>query len=537
MGNDEGRGDRLFVRSAYYPGKLLHAGDFITDQEYGNRKLAFLNRKLFGWGILEGLEVETAQDGSLRLLRGSAIDPAGRILVVPADRRIETQDIEGLSGETPRELILGLHYAEQTVETERNLLETEECVQPARIAETCVLRAYGETAYGKLLAGMTESEELLVQEKVLYEGEGITLSVRVPAVVPVDSLFRIRILARAAQDGSARIGWRGMAKLEGAFFVQTGNPFFILEEEQAVCRGSLQREWEVCTEDRRQPMVLEISHLEVADGKKQTVEIPTCRLCIETAADYGRTVRRFLRKCLRERQEGTKEEWVPLARLRLKEGTQPGGCQLSVPEDGSVRLTVACPREEQLLARIREENGIFDMSGRRFSERMRETEPLRKPSPEPIHPLPPESGFPLPQPPEGGWLRQQLHELLEEDREKHIRRGVAVITVPRRCRKGQVIFSDRIFHGFRGDEVILWCGRMLEEQNWIYWERGRKQYRILCGDEGLFPEERDSRRIIRQAVLQNVEEGSFQIALTLSGRNRRGRSREVAVSWVAVKID
>ena len=42
-------------------------------------------------------------------------------------------------------------------------------------------------------------------------------------------------------------------------------------------------------------MLLEISSLEITDGKGQTVEAPACRLCMETAADYDRTVRRYLR--------------------------------------------------------------------------------------------------------------------------------------------------------------------------------------------------------------------------------------------------
>lgn len=78
---------------------------------------------------------------------------------------------------------------------------------------------------------------------------------------------------------------------------------------------------------------------------------------------------------------------------------------------------------------------------------------------------------------------------------------------------------------------------MLEEQYRVYWERGRKQYQVLSGDQGLFSEERDSPGILRQAVLQNVEEGSFRIALTVSGRKGRSRSREVAVSWAAIKLE
>ena len=95
---------------------------------------------------------------------------------------------------------------------------------------------------------------------------------------------------------------------------------------------------------------------------------------------------------------------------------------------------------------------------------------------------------------------------------------------------------------------------MLEEQYRVYWERGRSPPAaveteaargpkaagdepvpepagaapgvfagpgVLSGDQGLFSEERDSPGILRQAVLQNVEEGSFRIALTVSGRKGR----------------
>lgn len=57
MGNEENAGRDLFLKSAYYTGKLLHATDLIREQNYGNSKLEFLNRKFYGWGIIEGCDM------------------------------------------------------------------------------------------------------------------------------------------------------------------------------------------------------------------------------------------------------------------------------------------------------------------------------------------------------------------------------------------------------------------------------------------------------------------------------------------------
>lgn len=533
MGNQENTEGYSFVKSAFYPGKLLHASDFTRDQEYGNSKLEYINRKFHGWGIVEGLEVQTMQDGSLHLSRGSAIDPGGRILELSTDRQVEAQEIEELSKETPHDFILGIRYEERILETEVSLLDEEKRSQPARIAETFALKAYGEEELRKLRAGAAVREELLTEEKLLYGNEKVSLALRIPRVVPADSFFKIRILVRTSQENDVHIGFRGMAKLQGAVFAQSGESFLILEEERARCSGSLQREWEICTEENRKlPVLLEISHLEITTEQRENVEVPTCQFHIETSAGYEQTVKKYLRM---GEQTESGEDWVPLARLRLEEGSHQGQYIFSLLKESSVRFSVTRPGEEELLKQIAQENGILDIRWRGLLRHMPYAPLPSAPLPPPPAPVPdtPAPVVPL----EGGITRQQLDRLLEEDRESRIQRGIAVISIPRRCRKGQVIFSERIFHGFPEEEVLIWCGRVLEEQTYVYWKHSKKQYRILSGDEGLFPEERDSRRIHKLALLQNVEEGSFQIALTLEGRKRRSRSREVAISWTAVKID
>lgn len=514
--------DQPFVRSAYYPGKLLRASDFVREQEYGKSRLEFINRKIHGRGIIEGLRLRTGQEGSLFLSHGSALDSRGRMIVVPEDRQIRAEEIEGLRPEAMRDFILAIQYAECTAETEPEVLE-ENRRQPARIEESYVLKAVEETEFRRFQEESADREDFLTVERILYESEAVTLTVRVPKAIPINSVFRLRMRVRAEGEERTRIGWHGIAKLQGARLLQSQEACFVLEEEQAVCSGSLQKEWEICTEENRElPVLVEISHLEVMTDHAGTVEVPACQLTIDTVSSYEQTVKGYLQE--RERPE-PEAEWLPLARLGLKEGSGGNKDTFFLREEDSIRRLAVRPGEEGLLRRIAEENGIRDLWWRKLL-------PDRPLPPEPDRPFPP-----LPPGPGGEFLTEaQVRGLLGAEREKRIRRGVAVIQVPKRYRKKQVLFSEEISHGFPGEEVLLLCSRLREEPSYLYWKRGEKQYRIFYGEEGLFPEGKEGFEVKRQAVMQDVESGTFRIALTLAGRCRKKRNREVAISWTAIKI-
>ncbi len=520
MGKDEGADGCPFLKSAYYTGKLLHAADFVREQKYGNDKLEFLNRKFYGWGIIEGLEIQPGRNGGLYLSRGSAIDPRGRILTAPEGRRLEAEGIEGLHMEAGNVFILGMEYAEQTLETERDYTKKEEYYQPAVIAETYSLKAYGKTEFRELMDAARRYEGILTEERILYENGAVALALRIPKIVPVDSLFRMSIRMRSLQGNTGNIGWRGKAKLQGAVFAQTGEPFLLLEEKPAVCSGSLKREWDIYTEENRKfPVSLEISELEIVAGDTESTEIPACRFSIETAVSYEKAVKGYLRR--REGQAGSRD-WVPLACLRVEEASGQGGengkYTLSLMEEDRVRFHVPRPYEDEALGRIMEENGILDIRWRK----------LLKCAP----PFPPDVPSGSPEPP---LTEARFWELTDAEREGRIRRGIIVIPIPRRYRRGQVLLSEEISHGFPGEEVFLSCARVWEERSYAYWEHGKKRYKIVHGEEELFADRCDGYCIHRQAVLQNVEGGTFQVALTLKKQRRRNRGREVAVSWIAVK--
>ena len=565
-----------FVKSAYYTGKLLHASDLVREQKYGSGKLEFVIRNFLGWGILEGLEVKLGKEGNLSLSAGSAIDPCGRIIVVPEDCLIKPDDIEGFRQEARQDVILGIRYVEKVVETETDTLEKEKKYRPAVIAESFALKLYGESEFRKLKRAVMGQDNIFTEEKVLYQNEAVTLTVRIPKVVPSDSLFKIRMQARITGGSNVCIGWRGMAKLQGAFFAQSGEAFCILEEEPTMCSGSLQREWEIYTEESRNlTVLLEISRLKIITEDAETTEISTCQFSVETAVEYRQAAKKYLRAW---REQEWKEPWVPLARLvpeeSMKPDSQSGKYGFILQKISDECFFAVRPWEEEILKRIGEENGILDIKWRTLLKHMWRL-PLSPPlppesfAPSPAIPTgqphppgsqifpdqPHPSGSPIfpdqphppgsqifpgqPYPPERFWegllTEQRFWELVDADRESRFSRGIAVIPIPKRYRKGQVLYSEEISHGFPGEEVFLWCNRVWEEISYAYWERDRKRYKIIQGDEDLFPDACDGQEILRQAVLQNVEEGTFQIALTLNRPKARKRSKEVAVSWIAVR--
>lgn len=520
MGQQEHKEEYLFVRNRYYPGKLLRAEDFVREQEYGSAKLEFVNRKLHGCGIIEGLEVKTGDGGALYITSGSAIDPRGRILVSPEDVRIEPERLEGFPTGDNRGFVLGIRYAEKLTESERNHWNEKETYETARIVECFALKAYSVEEWKRLKTG-EDVAELLTEKKILYEDGQLQLSLRLPKVVPADSIFKVRMEAKALGEGSVRIGWRGTMKLQGAFFLSSGKSLLELGQEQTLVSGSLYREWEICTEEHRKLSVaLELSRLEIFLQEAGPVTAEVFQTYIETITAYEDAVRRYLRKVKTVRQEA---DWVPLAHLKPAADQEGNDRAFFVAEEPQLRRYVMRTEEMKAIRSISEENGIIEVGWRGLLQGASSL-------PAPLHPMPPAPGPPEPIPPPEPAPR-------EAEAGSQIHRGMTVIPIPRRYRKGDTLFSEEIKHGFPGEEVILWLDRMYEENNYAYWERRKTRYAAVHGADELFADGWESGwEIQKQAVRQDIESGTFQIALVLSGARRKKRCKEVAVSWTAVRL-
>lgn len=66
-----------FERKRYYGGKMLTSADFTAEQLYMNNKRCFLNRALYGTGVICGLNVLELEDSSILVENGAALDGGG----------------------------------------------------------------------------------------------------------------------------------------------------------------------------------------------------------------------------------------------------------------------------------------------------------------------------------------------------------------------------------------------------------------------------------------------------------------------------
>lgn len=565
-----------FVKNRYYSGKLLHASDFENEQKYHNEKLEFINRRFHGYGIIKGLDVRIDKDEGLVLEAGSALDRYGRIILCPSDRVIGPRDIEGLTELESQDFVLGIRYKEQCAGQERCFLKEEEKYYPSRIVETFSLKAY------RLEECCSDKASEYSKRSILYENDLVRMAIEMPIIVPSDSIFRIKIRILALSGQKVSVRWGCMMKLQGGWFLETGRRHRRVHCEETAIEGNLQREWEICTDEGQElPVVLEVSGLEIVlDGHMRMYE-EVFRFSIGTAKDYHEAVRNsgICGDISEECSETDAGDWLPVAYLQT-ERKQEGDVSFRLVSHKNVRILIRNSWETELLHDMMEESGIVDIRWRHLLKRIGSfaEAPLEEvPFPEGLFQEDPPSksasskeasskGAIDREPPFGGGhmprkdfpygmehgpdmpvlpdsvpafrerQKEWVQELLKADRKERFRRGVAVISVPRRYKNGQVLLSEEISHSFPGEEVFLWCGRVWEEPNYAYWDRDKAKYSITQGAEYMFPQMNKSGWVIEgQAFCQDVDAGTFRIAVTLRKGRKRSREKEVAVSWIAVR--
>ena len=147
-----------FRQLRYFPGLLLDDRDFVDQQTYHIQKRRLLNRTLYGWGVVCGLDLKREKDPHFfTVTSGLALDCCGREIWVDRNLTIDVRALEqprtnknGKAGETkdcpeppeqgkPRTVYVGIAYKEdrsdpKPVYVTRNGCEDLAC-EPTRIKE------------------------------------------------------------------------------------------------------------------------------------------------------------------------------------------------------------------------------------------------------------------------------------------------------------------------------------------------------------------------------------------------------------------
>ena len=99
------------VRPNYFPGRVLTADDFREEQEYHREKHRRHLQMLHGFGVVDGLDVEVANDGAtIAIEPGLAIDRYGREIV------LDDLVVTPIPSDAPSPICVLVRYAERMVD-------------------------------------------------------------------------------------------------------------------------------------------------------------------------------------------------------------------------------------------------------------------------------------------------------------------------------------------------------------------------------------------------------------------------------------
>ncbi len=234
-------------RNRFFYGKLLTAEDFITEQNYFNTKIRLLNSLIFGSGVVAGLGVIKADNQSVALDRGIALDGKGREIVVPEPVVVKIGELSGYSdlsrGNTDyTRAYLCIEYSETRTQPIHSIARTaldDENDGPEynRISEGYSLYLTGEEPETnpcaaeeralirkKLIGG--EIDVFIVFPKAVRENEEFILETRIDkgsGEKNVKLEFDLKLEALTAADGSntAHISYNRRGRAQGRDVVRT----------------------------------------------------------------------------------------------------------------------------------------------------------------------------------------------------------------------------------------------------------------------------------------------------------------------------
>jgi len=180
-----------FERNNYYYGKLLTSKDFRNEQRYMNDKRRLLNRTLHGSGIVYGLDVVAADDTSIILQSGMALDAGGREIVVPRTQVVKLSTIEGYNDLKTNYACLGIAYAEEESDPVYAVMGADaddEDKKYNRLKEG--FRLFLQD--GKDCTKVEKQEEEFLSSKILYQDEDICITQYLPVFMVPGMLMKGR---------------------------------------------------------------------------------------------------------------------------------------------------------------------------------------------------------------------------------------------------------------------------------------------------------------------------------------------------------
>lgn len=203
-----------YERNNYYYGKMLTSRDFQNEQSYMNDKRRLTNRLLHGTGIVYGMDVVAADDSSIILQSGLALDASGREITVPRTEVLKLSTIEGYEELKTDRAVLGIAYAEEDTDPVYAVMEAAENGEGKRYNRK-------KEGYRLFLSDLKDcvrdekKEDQYVKTALLYEDEDVTILQELPAFVSAGMIVKGKTRIRKTSHGPGVISFSCRVEAEG----------------------------------------------------------------------------------------------------------------------------------------------------------------------------------------------------------------------------------------------------------------------------------------------------------------------------------
>lgn len=487
-----------FERNRYYLGKMLTSADFEAEQLYMNHKHSFINRMMFGTGIICGLGVFNLDDLSILIESGAAIDEFGREIVIENSIVKKVSAISGFEHLKSDRISLCLRYKEEAVHPVYAVSKQEkgEEFENNRILEGYELFL---TDTG-LLENSFEMESEFLQKAVLFEDEDYFVELQMPAVVSKNTEVRISIVVTKKSDCKAALSLEGILQLP-AFTAENKSRELNIGTKQIVLEKGKRKSFDFWVlSDASDASDTDIC-IKAGTGKAMVGKVLSkmdekfsMKVILTDLSPIELVKEQLGKLSLEMRNMGSHQDFVRLADFDME---RTGSAYIigRIHERG-VKSYLTYPAQEQ------ERNTYLSYFRSPVLNENRGVEKNKVTIPEPVY---------------------------QPSMKPIISSGTLEIPLDVDMKKGAVCFSEEVPHGLGKGNVYVEVGiEYLEED--VGMQENIKS--TVYGDPSLFAEQNPFAIWIQTAVKVFNDKGSFQVAAKLLGEQR---TVLLVLNWIAVK--
>lgn len=478
-----------FERNRYFQGKMLTSADFQAEQDYMNDKRWFLNRLMFGSGIVYGMSVFNLDDLSILVESGAAIDDLGREIVIDSSVVRKMSAISGFDQVTEDKISLCVRYREEETRPVYSIHGQE-------YGKEYEFNHISE-GYELFLKNTSELEQEYLAEtefllqNCLFEDQDYRVQFWIPALISQNTQVRmmLRIEKKSSEDRTLNL----KCTIQLPTFLSSGDSHEITVEWQGLLsqQGEQMTKNYWCeargTEIREGSILIKPETLQViVDGQEQEV-LEQQQITVKLAEQEPKElIQHELGKNSLEMQELGARDYVRLADFQM---IQTGSAYIiDTIEEEKAKKYIPVPGKMQ----------------------------------ETSHYL---SFFKsLPQP------ENVFHKLEKIDVDKKawnasptkISRGSIELLLGANMRKGEICYSEEIIHGLGKGNVYIAVGTRLSEEN-----------ATIYGEPSLFASQQEEHTNIQTAVKVFQDRGSFQVAARLIGEQK---TVVIVLDWIGIRF-